>query len=92
MASNIYDSRGGMSDVAIRTAPPIGGPSCVNFLYKFIENGHSAERRAGRQRSQYAKKPTIGNDVTIYCPSNNLSNNETITTLNILFILAHRHL
>ena len=25
-----YNSRCGMSDVAIRTAPPIGGPSCLS--------------------------------------------------------------
>ena len=31
IASIIYDSRGGMSDVAFRTAPPIGEPSCLNF-------------------------------------------------------------
>ena len=31
IASIIYDSRCGMSDVAFCTAPPIGGPSCSNF-------------------------------------------------------------
>ena len=28
IASIIYDTRCGMTDVAFRTAPPIGGPSC----------------------------------------------------------------
>ena len=48
IASIIYDSRCGMSDVAFRTAPPIGGPSCYywcccNFIKK---NFDSALRNA----------------------------------------------
>ena len=30
----VYDSRCGMSNAAFRTAPPIGGPSCKQFLIK----------------------------------------------------------
>ena len=36
MIESIYDSRCGMSDVAFRTIPPIGGPSCSSdFLIDF---------------------------------------------------------
>ena len=38
IASVIYDSRCWMSDVAFRTGPPTGGPSCANFfVYVFFK-------------------------------------------------------
>ena len=47
IASLIYDSRRGMSDVAFRTAPPSGGPSCwVMFGSRFLDNGFADFEKA----------------------------------------------
>ena len=42
IASIIYDGRCGMTDVAFRTAPPIGGPSCCHSTkFKVLSGGLS---------------------------------------------------